>query len=420
MAVTAASAREAEPRHSYRWAMLALVWASYVSFGVVNNSTAPLVSAVMRDLDLSFTQMGTILGAWPVVYIGVAYLAGAFIDRVGLRVSVGIGVLLVALSGILRGLATGFETMLACVAVFGLGGPLISIGAPKAISVWFAGRERGTAVGFYSTAPTVGAITALATANSLVLPLVGSWRGVFVFYGVATVAVAAVWWLAARDAPPGAQGPPADPHGRARNDGAPLSMMALVRMRTVWTILIIVFGGFLVGHAINAWLPRVLQSYGMTAVDAGLWAAVTTALGLPGVLLVPRWSPPGRRRYVVALILAMAGAGTLAMSTGAGPLLVAGLALYGLLRASLLPVLILTLMDSPAVGARNMGAVAGLAFTTGEVGGFLGPFLMGSLLDLTGAFLSGLVVLSIISFVMVPVTLLVAEPRRSRDEAAEH
>ena len=49
-------------------------------------------------------------------------------------------------------------TLFLAVAVFGLGGPFISIGAPKLISAWFGPRERGTAMGLYMTAPSIGTV----------------------------------------------------------------------------------------------------------------------------------------------------------------------------------------------------------------------------------------------------------------------
>src|SRR3972149_11353119 len=70
---------------SFRWIMLGLVWMLYASFGLVSNSMAPLVTDITRDLQLDFTRMGTVLGAWQLVYIIVASSAGFLIDRMGLR-----------------------------------------------------------------------------------------------------------------------------------------------------------------------------------------------------------------------------------------------------------------------------------------------------------------------------------------------
>ncbi|MDA0340224.1 MAG: MFS transporter [Proteobacteria bacterium] len=69
--------------HAYRWVMLGGVWLIYCSFGVTVASIAPLVPAITQDLGLSFSAMGTVLGAWPFVYIGASLPCGMLLDRIG-------------------------------------------------------------------------------------------------------------------------------------------------------------------------------------------------------------------------------------------------------------------------------------------------------------------------------------------------
>ena len=114
-----------------RWVMLAGLWLAYTSFGLVSGGIPPLVGRVSDDLNLSRSAMGSILGAWPLVYVAVSIPAGALIDRFGLRRSLAAGIVLVALSGVLRAVAVNHATLFLAVAVFGLGGPFISVGAPK-------------------------------------------------------------------------------------------------------------------------------------------------------------------------------------------------------------------------------------------------------------------------------------------------
>ena len=154
-------------KRRYRWVMLALVWLLYFTFGIVVFSLPPLVTPILEDLKISYSQMGIILGAWPLTYIVVAAIAGVIIDRWGIRKSLFAGALIIGLSSILRYFPTGFGTMLLAVALFGVGGPLISIGCPKAVSMWFRGRSRGTAVGIYTTAPWVGGLVALSLTTAL-------------------------------------------------------------------------------------------------------------------------------------------------------------------------------------------------------------------------------------------------------------
>ena len=108
---------------------------------------APLIQPITRDLAISHSALGTILGAWPLVYIAGAAGCGALTDHMGPRRTLVLALLIIAASGALRGLADGYLSMFLGVAVFGLGGPLVSIGAPKVVSLWFTGKERGLAMG---------------------------------------------------------------------------------------------------------------------------------------------------------------------------------------------------------------------------------------------------------------------------------
>ena len=163
-----------EPPKPYRWVMLALLWLLYITFGLVSRSIFPLVTPILADLELSYSQMGLILGSWQLTYIFAALVAGTILDRWGVRKSIFAGVMVIGLSASLRYFSDGFISMLTAVALFGLGGPMISIGGPKTISAWFHGRSRGTAMGIYTTGNWAGGLMALALTNSLVMPLVGN------------------------------------------------------------------------------------------------------------------------------------------------------------------------------------------------------------------------------------------------------
>ncbi len=386
--------------------MLGLVWMLYASFGLVSNSMAPLVTDITRDLRLDFTRMGTILGAWQLVYIIVASSAGFLIDRLGLRKSLGIGILFIGLSAVLRGLASSYETLFIFVAVFGLGGPMISIGAPKLVSVWFQGKSRATAVGIYSTASQMGAVISLTTANSIVMPLTGgNWRLVFAFYATVVFIAAAVWWTFARDAPSVAA------VSGAAKKAATQGYRHLLRLRNVRLVLVIALVAFISSHATNNWLPKILQQGGMSASDSGIWAAVPNMVVIPAALTIPRLAPIGKRRFVIAALLLTYAAAAMVLATTTGPLLFAGLILQGIARSSVNALLMLTLMDTPEVGSEYMGIAGGLYFTVGEVGGFAGPSLLGWLRDSTGDFVAGLSVLAALNVVMVSVAFLIKETK---------
>ena len=149
---------QSPPRY-LRWFLLLGVWSLYGTFGLIATSLAPLVVEVETDLGMSHVAMGTVMGAWQLVYILAAIPCGILLDRLGVRWSLLIGALLVGASAFGRSVAEGYGELLLAVMVFGLGGPIISAGAPKVITQWFTGSQRGLAMGIYMTGPAAFVFT---------------------------------------------------------------------------------------------------------------------------------------------------------------------------------------------------------------------------------------------------------------------
>ena len=117
--------------HPHRWLVLFGVWVIYAAFGLIASSLAPLVHRIEFDLGIGHTEMGSIMGAWQLVFIGAAIPCGFLLDRLGMRWALLIGALSIALSAWGRSVADDYVGMLIAVMLFGVGGPIISAGAPK-------------------------------------------------------------------------------------------------------------------------------------------------------------------------------------------------------------------------------------------------------------------------------------------------
>jgi len=302
----------------------------------------------------------------------------------------------IGLSAALRYFPNGFGTLLPVVALFGVGGPMISIGAPKTISMWFRGRSRGTAVGIYTTGPWVGGLVALAATNSLIMPLTGySWRLTFVCYGLLTLLIAALWWFLSRDI--------------KSTEATETSNMStvfgrLIRVRNVRIVLIAGLLLFAIGHGFVQWLPKILESRGFSPTIAGFAASAPLLAAIPAVLIIPRLVPPHLRGRFIALFALLVAIALLVSVMTSGFLLLVGLLLFGIADYGMFPMLMLILMDTPEVGSRYMGSAGGIFFCIAEIGGFMGPLIIGTLVDVTETFLAGISFLVILSMVIFALT----------------
>ncbi len=370
--------------------MLAGVWLAYFCFGSVSAAIAPLVSQVTHELDLTHTQMGSILGAWQLVYIGAAIPAGGLLDRIGPRRAIALGTLVVAASGIMRGFATDYWTMLIAVATFGIGGPLISVGAPSVIARWFVGRERGLAMGLYNVGQALGMIGALSLTSSVGLTLAnGNWRAVLIGYGVFALIAALIWYAISSHADSRAMEMRNAAEPRRSQGGVVLELLRAPALRIV---LLLAVGTFFFGHGLSNWLPEILRSDGMDPATAGLWASIPVVIGIFGALIFPRLAIPRRRMAILTFLFVLQMMAPLFLEWGAATPWVqaTGLVMQGLARGTLSIVVMLMLMELKEVTPARMGAAGGMYFTAGEIGGVLGPLSIGTLYDLTGGFAASL------------------------------
>ena len=377
-----------------KWWVLFGVWLLYASFGLIIASVAPMVRLIEASLGISHSAMGSVMGAWQLVYIFAAIPCGMLLDRIGAKTALLLGALLIAASAVGRAFASDYLSFLLAVMLFGVGGPIISSGAPKVIARWFTGSQRGLAMGIYMTGPAIGSVICLTLSHAYFLPLFDmDWRKVMLLWAAVAGLSGLIWWFLASLL-----------DTRAQPDVKPLpqiqSMQELIRAPAVRVVLLMSIGVFLYNHGLNNWLPELLALSGKQAIEAGYWAALPTVVGILGSLLIPRLATPERRFHILGGLCIAAMLASLLLHSQDNLTLSAGLILQGIARSSLMTVLILTLVELPGIGEQRVGVASGLFFSAAEIGGVLGPLGMGIIYDATGHFSGALNALTGVALLM--------------------
>ena len=130
--------------------------------------------------------------------------------------------------------------------------------------------------------------------------------------------------------------------------------------------------------------------------------------------MIPRLAIPTRRFKILFLLCFAAFLSSLLLQFISLDVLVPGLILQGLARASLMTVLILTLVELPEIGEKRAGTASGMFFSAAERGGLLGPLTLGILYEPSLGFSSGLIFLSVISGFMIIGALLLGRSARGK------
>lgn len=377
-----------------RWILLAGLWFVYASFGLIAASLAPLVAPIEQDLQISHAAMGSLMGAWQLVYIFSAIPSGMLLDRLGVRFSLLMGIVLIALSAFGRALAVDYWTFLIAVMVFGLGGPIISSGAPKLVAQLFEGSRRGLAMGIYMTGPALGGVVALALTNAWLMPMFDfEWRTILKLWGGVALAIGMIWWVM------GQRYLSADSIESAQRPQLEI-VRELIVSRPVQVLLAMSVGVFLFNHGLNNWLVELLRTHGMSADVAGYWATLPTLVGILGSLVIPRLATPERRFPILLALCGLAATASILLQHGDVLPLSVGLMAQGIARSSMMTVLILTLVELPGIGDRYAGIASGLFFSAAEVGGVLGPLGIGALYDASGDFNLALNALTVVALLL--------------------
>ncbi|MCU4972843.1 MFS transporter [Halobacteria archaeon AArc-m2/3/4] len=371
---------------------------SYTSLTFIWFTLPAYLSVVIEEVGLTGTEAGILAGAVPLTYIPLALFTGVAVDRIGLDYSLAAGLLIFGLAQIGRSFATGFPSLLACTLLIGVGATVITFGLPKLVSILFPPAETGFPSSIYLVGAAAGTASAFAIGRPVIGPFLGGWRPLFLWSGVFAVGYAVVWFTTARVFSLEGTTPEHE-----RSEDATLAsnsisrdIRAILAHRELRLVVVVGTVYLLVIHGMQGWLPTILESRGMDPGPAGQATSLLIGANVVGILVVPTVADrlEARRAAVMTCgcVIFVGLAGVLA--GGIGLLMAAGVVATGFGVGGLSPLIRAIPPELEGIGARLTGTAVGFVFAVGEIGGFLGPVLIGTLHDLTGSFAPGLLVLA--------------------------
>ncbi|WP_245902820.1 MFS transporter [Salinigranum rubrum] len=411
------------PSESY--VLLGLASAGYFLFTFTWFSLAAFLPPVIEELGLTSTQAGIVSGAIQLSYIPLSLVSGLVIDRLGSRSALGAGLFVIGAAHVVRGLPTGFVTILLPTLLIGVGGMAVTFGLPKLVSELFPPERSGTMSSVYMIGATLGSATVFAVARPLIGPFVGGWRPFFWYTGAVVVGFAAVWTVASWylwgriDEFPAQADDQTFSLASMRED-----LVSVVTHYGLFLVVIVATLRLFITHGLSSWLPTILEARGVTPTLAGTLTSLFILVRVLGIVSVPVLSDRFSTRRLPIVACGLAGTlGLLGLVVAGGVwTLTLSLVLIGTFVIGGLSPLVRALpIEMAGIGPRLTAVATGLMFTFGEVGGFAGPFLIGALRDLTGAFAPSLVVLAVASLGTAVAGYFMDEPAEAEyaESAAE-
>jgi ACS family D-galactonate transporter-like MFS transporter len=153
--------------------------------------------AMTRELNIDPVLMGLVFSAFSWTYAAAQIPGGAFLDRMGARLTYFWSVGLWSVFTLLQGFATGLASLLTFRLGLGVAEAPCFPTNSRILGVWFPQHERARATGAYS----IGQYFGLAFLSPLLFWVVGAfgWRTLFIAAGAAGVVFASVWLRFYRD-----------------------------------------------------------------------------------------------------------------------------------------------------------------------------------------------------------------------------
>jgi len=380
------------------WSIIFGLWLIYFCFGYSVSSIAPIVPYITHDLNISYKQMGLILGAWQFTYIFFALPAGFIIDRYGLKVSIFLAALIITLSLISRGLSNNFYHMWLAVALFGIGGPLISVGIPKVSSLWKDEKSRAISMGILFTGPMFGGIFSLFTMNSLIMPLFNNnWKLVYFLYSLAPFLAGLIWLFITKN-----KTVLNKKESTILNISHSISIFKLIITKKRFiNILILGTGGMFLVHSITGWLPKIINSKGIDISLSSSLATIPIFVGILSALIITRYSNNLTRIKILTILFINAGLSLFFIQSSSLVIIIIGLLFLGLSTGTIIVIILNHMSESKNISYNNIGIAGGIFFSIIQIGGVLGPFFIGLIYDIYNNFNIALSVYSLIMFIMI-------------------
>lgn len=372
---------------------LLLVCSHAVAVSTSYTNHGPLLGLISAEFSLSAAAQGTI-ATWFFAGAATSMLVGGLVaDRVGPKAAVTAGFLVTALANILCGLITpSFPALLVLRFVGGLGGGFAFAAGAAYTRTVFAGRRAHLAQGLY------GAAFLLGSGSTLVfIPVLagadGDWRRAYAFSGLGVLLVWIAWVALA-------------PHGPARATHVAMTLLTALRSRNVWLLGLAHMCGFGLAMVVGTWVTAWLVArFDLALAIAGALGSSVLVTGIfarsAGGVVLERGVPP-IRLVQASLGLAAAGLAVMALApwlpAALGGLLVMGLGV-GLPYAAVFNGAAASVPDAPASAQALVG-------WCGTVAAVVGPPIVGALLDATGSFAGGYLVLAAFAAVVLAATVL--------------
>lgn len=425
--VSPAGPLELSTMHKLRVRILPLVFLGFTIAFLDRINIGFAALTMNAELQISKEQFGLLTGIFFIGYFFFEIPSNLLLHKIGARIWIARIMITWGLVAVLTGFAQSVFQLCALRFLLGVAEAGFFPGILLYLTYWFRQREYAQAVALF-----VGAIP---VANVIGAPLSGfildhvhwwnieSWRWLLITEGIPAILCGALIYLVLPSRPREAKfltqeetnwlNAELTREEEKKNEEQPISALQALAHARVWYLAFILFALLIGFYAMSFWMPQLVKTVSghHSNTFVGVLVMIPHVAGLVAMIFVSRSSDSRmERRLHAALPTLAAGAAML---------------LLGTTNSSVLTILLLCLAamgtysffgpfwSLPGEFLTGFSAASGLALVAsfGNLGGFVGPYMIGAISQRTGSLHRNLAVAAIP--LLVSGTLLLLLPKKT-------
>ncbi|PYV97278.1 MAG: MFS transporter [Acidobacteria bacterium] len=386
-----------------------------------------------RELAITSQQFGLVFGIFFFGYFFFEIPSNLLLHKIGARVWIARILISWGVVAMLTGFVHTVHQLYIVRFLLGLAEAGYFPGMALYLTYWFPQREQARALALLIAAIPVATILG-APVSGLILDHVhwlgvSSWRWLLILEAMPAIVGGVLTYFLLPSKPQEAGFLTADEKDwiraelgreeRQKLEQHRYSALQALASGRVWHLVLIYFGITTGNYALQSWTPQLVKSLSTLYSNSmiGFLVTIPNLMGLAAMIMVSRSSDRKlERRYHVAIPAIVAAAALVLLGATRSPFY--SLTLLCLLAAGVYscfgPFWVL-----PCEFLTGFSAAAGIALinSVGNLGGFAGPYMIGTIATRTGSLYAGLAMVGVLLFVSATLVLLLPRNARAPEKA---